>query len=162
MTKKLVGMLSYRFSNWMEIVAGFALIVVMLLTGGDIVGRSLGHPIPGTYEIVSFAGGLVIGLAVPVTSRVKGHVIVDLLLDMVSARTKAILIAITRLMGTALFLLMGYAIIKMGSHLSASGEVTPVLRIPFYPVAYAMGGAFFVEALMLVADMLQTGGAKHE
>ena len=56
-------------------------MLVMLLTGSDIVGRALRMPIPGTYELVSFAGGLVIGLAVPVTSRGKGHVIVDILLE---------------------------------------------------------------------------------
>jgi TRAP-type C4-dicarboxylate transport system permease small subunit len=145
--------LSYEPSKWLEVIAGTALLLVMLLTGCDIVGRAFGMPIFGTFELVSFAGGLVIGLAVPATSRVKGHVIVDLLLEKVSARTGFVLKVITRLMGIAVFLLMSYALIRMGNNIRASGEVTSVLRLPFYPVAYAMGGAFFVECLVLVADL---------
>ena len=48
----------------MEAVAGIALIAVMLLIGCDIVGRIFGYPVPGAYELVSLAGGLIIGLAV--------------------------------------------------------------------------------------------------
>jgi TRAP-type C4-dicarboxylate transport system permease small subunit len=161
MIMKTLEWLAYKFSNWLEIIAGLALISVMLLTGCDIVGRVFKMPIPGTFELVSFAGGLVIGLAVPITSRTKGHVIVDLLLERVSPRTKSVLTITTRLMGMALFLLMGCAFLKMGSHICASGEVSSVLNFPFYPVAYAMGGAFFVEALVLVVDMVKAGEVKN-
>jgi TRAP-type C4-dicarboxylate transport system permease small subunit len=145
--------LSQRPSNWLEVIAGIALMLVMLLTGCDIVGRAFGMPVLGTYEIVSFAGGLVIGLAVPATSRVKGHVFVDLILERISVRKRFVLKIITRLMGVAVFLLMSYALIRMGNYIRLSGEVTSVLRLPFYPVAYAMGGSFFVECLVLIADL---------
>jgi TRAP-type C4-dicarboxylate transport system permease small subunit len=154
--------LSYGPSKWLEVIAGIALILVMLLTGCDIVGRAFGMPILGTYELVSFAGGLVIGLAVPATSRVKGHVIVDILLEMVSVRTRFIINTITRLMGVFLFLLISYALIRMGTYIRLSGEVTSVLHLPFYPVAYAMGGAFFVESLILVTDLGKKTGGKRK
>jgi len=153
--------LSYEPSRWLEVIAGVALIGVMLLTGCDIVGRMFGMPIIGTYELVSFAGGLVIGLSVPATSRVKGHVVVDFLLEKVSIRRRFVITLITRLMGVAFFLLTSYALIRMGTYIKASGEVTSVLRLPFYPVAYAMGGAFFVECFILLADLgKQAGGDK--
>ena len=142
----------------MEIVAGAALIGIMLLTGLDILGRAFGRPIPGAYEIVSFAGGLVIGLAVPVTSKAKGHVFVDLLLARLPGRPRFILVVITRLMAVVIFLLMGYSMIVMGIRLKASGEVTAVLGLPFYHVAYAMGGAFFIEALILFDEMSDPKG----
>jgi TRAP-type C4-dicarboxylate transport system permease small subunit len=149
-------------SNWFEIIAGTVLVFVMLLTGADIVGRFFGVPIPGTYEIVSFAGGLIIGLAVPVTSRAKGHVIMDILTERVSLRTRHILSFMTRLAGAALFLFMSYRLLLMGMDIRVSGEVTGVLHIPFYPVAYAMSGAFFVEALTLVAEIGKIGGSGNE
>jgi len=161
MITKILEWLANKSSSWLEMIAGIALISVMLLTGCDIVGRAFRMPILGTFELISFAGGLVIGLAVPVTSRMKQHVIVDILLERVSKQTRLILVVITRLMGVALFLILGYSLIKMGSHISASGEVTSVLNLPFYPVAYAMGGAFFVEALILVVDMVKAGGGKN-
>jgi TRAP-type C4-dicarboxylate transport system permease small subunit len=89
----------------------------------------------------------------PATSRVKGHVVVDFLLEKASARTRFVIMLVTRLMGVAFFLLTSYALVRMGMYIKASGEVTSVLRLPFYPVAYAMGGAFFVECFILLADL---------
>lgn len=146
--------LSGYLSNWMETVAGLALVGVMLLIGADIVGRIFGFPIPGTYEIVSFAGGLVIGLAVPATSRAKGHVSTDLLLGALPQKSRSILAVITRMMSIAVFLIAGCSLILMGLRLKASGEVTAVLALPFYHVAYAMGGAFMIQSLVLFSEIV--------
>ena len=140
----------------MEIVAGTALIGVMLLIGSDIVGRIFGHPIPGAYEMVSMAGGLIIGLAVPATSRAKAHVSTDLLLARLSGWPKTVLIVMTRLIGIAVFLLVGYSTVMMGARLKDSGEVTAVLALPFYYAVYAMGGAFFIQVLMLLSEISET------
>jgi C4-dicarboxylate transporter, DctQ subunit len=152
----MLKILSDRLSKWMEIVAGTALIAVMLLIGSDIVGRIFGHPIPGAYEMVSMAGGLIIGLAVPGTSRAKAHVSTDLVLGKLTGRPKSTLVVFTRLIGIAVFLLAGYSMIMMGTRLKDSGEVTAVLALPFYYTVYAMGGAFFIQALILVSEISET------
>jgi TRAP-type C4-dicarboxylate transport system permease small subunit len=162
MTNKSLMDISERFSTWLEIVSGVALIAIMVLTGCDIVGRAFGHPIAGTYEIVSFAGGIVIGLAMPVTSLARGHVMVDLVTAHVSKPVGNILHVITRVMVIILFLLLSYAITKMGINLHTSGEVTPVLSLPFYFVAYAFAGACLVECFILVGDLTKGGGDIHE
>lgn len=132
-----------------------ALIGVMLLIGSDIVGRIFGYPVPGAYEIVSLAGGLIVGSALPATSRAKGHVSMDLLLDKLSEKPKLFLALITRLIGIAIFLPAGYGTVMMGIRLKVSGEVTAVLALPFYYVAYAIGGAFFMQILVLVREMFE-------
>ena len=162
MIKKVLMGISDRISNWMEVFAGIVLVLIMVVTGCDIVGRIFGSPIPGTYEMVSFAGGLVIGLALPVTSRERAHVVVDIVTSRVSSRAGAMLHVITRLMVIALFLLLGYATIRMGIDFRAYGQVTPVLGFPYYPVAYIISGACFVESLVLVVDLLKGGEARHE
>ncbi len=144
----------------MEIVAGTALIGVMLLISSDIVGRMFGHPVPGAYEIVSLAGGLIIGLAVPATSRAKGHVFTDLLLAKLARKPKVSLIVATRLISGFIFLLAGYGMIMMGIRLKDAGEVTAVLALPFYYVAYAMGGAFLIQVLVLFSEIAETVNAK--
>jgi TRAP-type C4-dicarboxylate transport system permease small subunit len=143
-------------SAWMEAASGAALIGAMLLIGADILGRILGRPVPGTYEIVSLAGGLIVGLALPATSRAKGHVSTDILLARLSERSRLALSVATRCAGMALFLLAGCGMVLMGVRLRDSGEVTAVLALPFYPVAYAVGGAFFVQTLILLSEMLET------
>ena len=129
--KDLLKSFSGRLSAWMEIVAGIALIGVMLLIGTDIVGRIFGYPVPGTYEIVSLAGGLIIGLALPATSRAKGHVSTDFLLEKLSERSRLLLTVATRFIGIVIFLLAGWGMVMMGVRLKASGEVTAVLALPF-------------------------------
>jgi TRAP-type C4-dicarboxylate transport system permease small subunit len=145
--------MSDHLSMWMESVAGVALIGVMLLIGCDIVGRLFGHPVPGAYELVSLSGGLIIGLAVPATSRAKGHLSVDLLLGKLGNRSRRILHVITRLIGILTFLLVGYSMIRMGLRLRYSGEVTAVLAFPFYYMVYLMGGAFLIQALVLFSEI---------
>lgn len=144
----------------LEFVAGVVLIAMMMLTGADIVGRMLGRPIPGTYEIVSFAGGLVVGLAMPITAWARGHVVVDLVTSNAPRPLAQLLHWTTRAMSIALFALLGYALVRMGLDLRDSGETTPVLGLAFYPVAWALAGAFFVSCLILVHDALDPGGRR--
>ena len=162
MVKIMVLWFSDRVSSVLELIAAAAIVLVMLLTGADVVGRALGHPIPGTYEIVSFAGALVIGLAIPITSKMRGHVLVDLVTSHASKGMVTILHVITRLMVIAIFLVIGYGIVKMGFRLRNSGEYTAVLSIPFYPVAWATACACFIECVVLVGDILKGGGDTDE
>jgi TRAP-type transport system small permease protein len=149
-----------RWSAWLEVIAGIALIGVMLLIGSDIVGRIFGFPIPGTYEIVSLAGGLILGLALPATSRAKGHVSADLLSGRLSEKPKLFLAVMTRLIGMAVFLLAGYGMVMMGIRLKISGEVTAVLALPFYYVDYAIGGAFLIQTLILLSEIFEMTTSK--
>jgi len=155
------GNFSGHLSAWMEIAAGIALMGVMLLIGADITGRIFGRPVPGAYEIVSIAGGLIVGLALPATSRAKGHVSADLLTGRLSERTRVCLSVATRMIGIAVFLLAGYGMIAMGVRLKTSGEVTPVLELSFYYVAYAIGGAFWMQTLILFSEIIETLKPKH-
>lgn len=154
--RKLLVRTSHRLCVWMEAVAGLALTAVMLLIGADIVGRIFGRPVAGTYEIVSLAGGLIIGMALPATSRAKGHVCADFLLLRLPEKSRTVLGVITRLIGMGIFLLAGCGMIMMGLRLRASGEVTAVLSLPFYYATYAIGGAFFVQTLILLSEILET------
>ena len=154
--KKLLNKISGRLSAWMEIVAGIGLIGVMVLIGTDIIGRIFGYPVPGTYEIVSLTGGLIIGFALPATSLAKGHVSADILIGKLSEKPRLFLNVTTRLIGMMVFLLAGYGMVMMGVRLKVSGEVTAVLALPFYYVTYAVGGAFLIQSLILASDIFET------
>jgi TRAP-type C4-dicarboxylate transport system permease small subunit len=160
--RNILSDVSGRLSMWMEVVAGIALIGVMLLIGCDIVGRLFGRPVPGAYEIVSLAGGLIIGLALPATSRVNGHVSTDILLVKLSETPKRILAVMTRLIGIIIFLCAGYGMIFMGVRLKYTGEVTAVLSFPFYYAAYAISGAFFMQVLVLLSQIFEMINPKSE
>jgi TRAP-type C4-dicarboxylate transport system permease small subunit len=108
--------------------------------------------------MVSLAGGLIIGMALPATSRAKSHVCTDILIARLSRTTRNAIRACTRFIGFGLFLIAGFGMIWMGFRLKASGEVTAVLSLPFYYATFAIGGAFAIQALVLLSEILRMSG----
>jgi len=142
-------------SSALAAIAGAALGLLMLLTIADVVLRILGRPIVGTYELVGLGGAIAIGLSLPLTSWVRGHIYVDSFVARLPRLPRAILNVATRLLVLALFLLIGWNLIKYALDLRAAGEVTPTLRVPFFPVTLGVGAACLVECLVMVADIVK-------
>jgi TRAP-type C4-dicarboxylate transport system permease small subunit len=149
-------------SGLMNVIAGIALTSIIILTVLDVVLRSFRKPILGTYELVAFTGAVVIGFAVPYTSWVRAHIYVDFFILKFSKIGQNIFHVSTRLLGITLFFLAGWNLIKMAMDLQKSGEVSLTLQLPFYPVAYGMGIAFFIQCLVLFCDLLKIFGGKYE
>ena len=116
----------------------------------------------GTYELVAFTGAVVIGFAVPMTSWVRGHIFVDFFVLKMPHWVQNIFNFVTRCAGIVLFYLVGWNLLKMALDLQKSGEVSPTLQLPFYPVAYAVGVCCFVQCLVLVGDIVKIFGGKYE
>jgi TRAP-type C4-dicarboxylate transport system permease small subunit len=142
-----------RLSLATHIIAGGALIFMMAVTLFEVIGRAFGKPIVGSYELISFSGGIVVGFAIPYTSWKRGHVYVDAVIDTLSRRNRLIVSASTRILGIALFILAGWNFISMGFDLYATKEVSATLRLPFYPIAYGIGVSCFIQCIMLAADI---------
>jgi len=134
----------------------------MLLTIADVVLRLLGRPIVGTYELVAQGGAIAIGLSLPLTSWVRGHIYVDSFVARLPRTPRAILNIVTRLLVLALFLLLGWNLIKYALDLRSAGEVTPTLRVPFFPVALGVGVSCLIECLVMVADIVKIFRAEYE
>jgi TRAP-type C4-dicarboxylate transport system permease small subunit len=149
-------------SSALAAVAGLALAFLMLLTIADVGLRILGRPIVGTYELVGLGGAIAIGLSLPLTSWVRGHIYVDSFVARLPRLPRAILNVATRLLVLALFFLLGWNLIKYALDLRAAGEVTPTLRVPFFPVALGVGLSCFIECLVMVADIVKIFRAKYE
>jgi TRAP-type C4-dicarboxylate transport system permease small subunit len=149
-------------SKLINTIAGIALAFIMFLTVGDIILRFFKRPIVGTYELVGFSGAVVIGFAVPLTSWMRGHVYTDFLILRFSQKTRNIFNIVTRCMGIGLFIMIGWNLIKYGMDLHLSGEVSPTLTIPFYPVAYGLGICCFIQCFVLLCDILKIYGGKYE
>jgi len=142
-------------SSALAAVAGAALTLLMLLTIADVVLRILGRPIVGTYEMVGLGGAIAIGLSLPLTSWVRGHIYVDSFVARLPRLPRTALAVVTRLLVLALFLLIGWNLIKYALDLRSAGEVTPTLRVPFFPVTLGVGAACLVECLVMVADIVK-------
>jgi len=152
----------FRLSRGANILAGITLTLVMGITVTDVVLRSFGRPIVGTFELVAFLGAVVIGFSIPYTSWVRGHIYVDFFVMKLPSRVRSVFHLATRSMGLGLFLLVGWNLIKMGADLSRSGEVSPTLQMPFYPVVYGLGVACLLQCLVLFCDIVKVLRGKYE
>ena len=128
-----------QLSRFLNIIAGISLTFLMLLTVTDIILRSLRRPIVGTYELVAFAGAVVIGFSVPFTSWLRAHIYVDFFILKFPKKVKDVFNIVTRCLVIVLFIMIGWNLMKYGMDLQKSGEVSLTLQMPFYPGAYGIG-----------------------
>jgi len=146
----------------LNVIAGTALTVMMLLTVADVILRKLGHPIIGSYELVSLGAAVVIGFSLPFTSLAKAHVAVDFLLLGLRGWKRGALLVATRVIALLLFAAIGAYLFKKGMYMRSTGEVSLTLQMPFYPVAYGLGVCCFVECLVLLWDILKIAEGQYE
>jgi TRAP-type C4-dicarboxylate transport system permease small subunit len=146
----------YKIDVTFHVISGLTLAFMMVVTLLDVIMRNIGHPIVGTVEIISFCGSVVVGFAIPYTSWKKAHVYVDLVVDKLSPRSKVIMAVITRGMGIALFVFIGYNFIVYGRDLLRTGEVSASFRFPYYPIAFGLALSCFLQSITLFCDLVRT------
>ena len=159
---KAVVSFIYALSRFMQVIAGIALVFMMTLTTCDVLLRIFSKPIIGTYEMVAFTGGVVIGFSLPITSFVRGQIFVDFFYQKFPQFWQNVFNVVTRLMVMVLFLFIGWNLMILASDMVRSGEVSLTLQLPFYPVAYGIGVSCFVQCLVIVGDLIKIAGGQYE
>ncbi len=144
-----------KLSRLMFWVSCVAILCIVFLTTFDVISRRLGNPIDFTYEVVVYLGAIVIGFAIPQTTLDGTHVIMDFLTQRFPSSVQKTLRSITRCLAMSIFLIIGWNIIGLGSYLRSTGQASPILKIPDYPIAYGIGLCCFLECMVLCFDLLQ-------
>jgi TRAP-type C4-dicarboxylate transport system permease small subunit len=153
-TAGLVGVLM-RVITTLNHIGGVALTFMMFLTVCDVLLRAFGHPIMGTYEIVSQSLAIVIGFGIPKVSADRGHVYMEFVLEKLSKKSKAVLNTFTRTICILLFFLIAYNLVGVGNEFRLSGEVTSTIRLPFFPLAYCVGVCCFLQCFVFLNDIVK-------
>jgi len=143
------------------LISGLTLAFMLLFTLTDVVMRAFGKPIVGDYEIISFLGAVVVGFAIPYTTLLKGHVIVDFLIEKLPKNARDGMEVATRIIGIALFLWMGWNFVDMSLDLIKSKEVTPVFRLPYYPISFGLAFCCIVQCFTLFSQIVKIAGGRH-
>ena len=138
----------------------FMTIPLMLLTVGDVVGRSFfNKPIPGTFELSEYMLAVIVLLGAAYTQQVKGHVGVDFLTNRYSPKTQSVLHAVTTLAGLLIIAIMVWQGYLEGIHEKA---VSDQLRVPQWPfkLLVAVGGLLLWLELLLdfISSLLKITG----
>jgi TRAP-type C4-dicarboxylate transport system permease small subunit len=134
-------------------VAAVALIGMMLLTCADVVmRRSINHPIPGTYEIVSLLGTVVISFALAYTTLQKGHIVVEFLMHRLSKRIQRVIDAVNHLLGIMLFVIVAWQSVLYAMDLKKSGEVSMTIQMPIHPFVFGIAVGCGLVSIVLALD----------
>ena len=149
-------------SKLLSYIAGIALTVMMFMTVADVLLRTGGYPFVGTYEIVSLLFAIVIAFGIPQVSLDKGHVFMEFLLERFSKRGKNVMDTATRVLCIILFAFIGYNLFIVGAGYHATGEVSPTIKIPFYPVVYGVGVCCLLECFVFICDIVRIWRDENE
>jgi TRAP-type C4-dicarboxylate transport system permease small subunit len=158
----------YRtFRQWVEKIIYYAaaagmifVIPLMLLTTGDVVGRSFfNKPIAGTFELSEYLLAVIILLSAAYTQQVKGHVSVDFLTSRFSPKIQRYL----QLLTTGLSLLIMTIVVWQGVILGLEEQaVTDQLRIPKAPFKMLVGVCGALLWLQLFFDLVDAVRGRKE
>lgn len=151
-----------KMCRFLLLIAGLTLAFMLVFTLTDVILRAFGKPIVGDYEVISFLGAVVVGFAIPYTSLQKGHVMVDFLLEKIPKKAGNVMQVATRLISIALFLWISWNFVVMSLDLVKSKEVTPVFRLPYYPISFGLAFVCLVQCFTLFSQIQKIVGGRNE
>jgi TRAP-type C4-dicarboxylate transport system permease small subunit len=157
----MLGILE-KVSKILSVIAGSALTGMMLLTAADVLLRAGGHPIMGTYELVALSLALVIGFSLPSVTLARQQIFMEFFVALLSKKTQAIINTATRILCIVIFLFIGYTLFRVGYDFQTSGEVSPTIELPFFPVAYGVGVCCFLECFVFVHEIARIWRGQYE
>jgi TRAP-type C4-dicarboxylate transport system permease small subunit len=143
-------------SDWLNWIAGVALVLMLALIAVDIIGAKLFHwPVPGGIDIVGLLGVVAIGFAIAHTQVVHGHIEVEFFEEKIPQKIRNIIDVAIYSLGMLLFILLAWKTCEYGYTLQAKGEVSMTQGIPLYPFVYGMAFCYLVVLLVLLVQCIR-------
>lgn len=143
----------FRLSRGIAWVAGGALAGITILVIGNILLRIVWRPILGTYELVSFFGGMFVFLGLAYCAAEKGNIAIGVLVERFSPRAQAICGSITTILGLFISAIMAWQCVVFATDMWHRGYVSEVLQIPVSPFIYAGAIGFGMLCLVLLVEL---------
>jgi TRAP-type C4-dicarboxylate transport system permease small subunit len=86
----------------------------------------------------------------------------EFLLEKMSRKARNVMNTLTRAACLVLFAFIGIYLFKVAAGYQASGEVSPTIQLPFYPVAYAVGVCCLIECCVFLFDIVRIWRGEYE
>jgi len=135
----------------LELVAGVVLMVMMMITVVDVVGRKFFNlPLPGGLELTELTLVVLIYAGLPLVSRHGEHVVVDLFERWMSAGVKRFLTMLSHLVCALSFFGIAWLLYIKAGNSAAEGAYTNVLKVAYAPFIYVMCVMVLLTALIHV------------
>jgi len=151
-----------RISLALALISGVVLVGLVVLTFTDVTLRYVfSSPITGAQDSIAMGMVVVFFFALPLTSRVNGHIVVDLLPEFSSDRLNMLRDSFVKLLALAVFGLLAWEGAIRAEEAAVMGEATNMIEIPYRPFFYAMVTGCFINAIILVLEILLLLGGER-
>ncbi|WP_240375962.1 TRAP transporter small permease [Bacillus piscicola] len=146
----------------LAVLAGIALISMMLLVVFNSIKRIFSDPIAGTVEMVSWLGAITTIFSLGYAQLHKGHVFIDLLFKKLPKLLQHVLHTFMNALSIIFFSIAAWQITIYGIDLMNNGVVSQTMRVPFYPIVMFCSLGFLSLLLALIKETIliwKGGGA---
>jgi TRAP-type C4-dicarboxylate transport system permease small subunit len=145
-----------RLSGWFEWVGIAGLLLMMVITGIDVIGGKLfTWRLLGAIDIVTLSQIVAIAFSAAIALIVGRHIRVEFLVNRLPRRAQAVINSFVSLLGLILFLLIIWRLIVLGISFQTAREATATVYIPLYPFAYGIALASVPVCLVFLADLIK-------
>jgi len=146
-----------RLNEALAWAAGAALMIMMLLSVANIILRLAHRPLGGTAELVGWLAALTAAFALGYTQLHRGHVAIELVVERLPKRPRALLTAVISLAAALFFALAAWRTGLLAHRLSQLGKLSETMHFSYAPFTYAVAFGLACFALVLLADSLKAG-----
>lgn len=149
----------YDINGYMLKISMLLIMLMMLVTVADVLGRLFFTQIAGVFELTRYALAVIVFTSLGWSQIHKVHIAIDLFVSRMPLSWRNIIEVLVYLTAVITFSLAFWQMFKYAGRLFSVNQVTPVLAIPIHPWVYvsAAGVLFFV--LVLLWDLV---GAVHK
>jgi TRAP-type C4-dicarboxylate transport system permease small subunit len=140
-----------RLSQWFNWIALAGLTVMLGLVTVDIVGAKVfRQPVPGTMDLTSLLGLVVIAFAVAQTQLMGRHITVNFLTLRLRKHMRIIVRSISTLFCILFFAVIIWRALSHARDMQVLGDASLTVKIPLAPFAYGLAIAFVPMLLILL------------
>ena len=149
--RNMAKSLSWAF----DAMARFCLLGMTLLIVINVLCRitPIG-PIDGTFELVGYLGAVLTAFALAQNQMQDGNISVEFLVSRLPRPLQALADCFVYFVGTVLYLVVFWRSVVEAIFVTQSGEVSPTLSIPFYPIILAIALGCLMLSFVLFTDFL--------
>ncbi len=150
-----------KINKFQVLLGGVFLMVMVFLTGANILFREFGLPVRGTYELMGFFGALIFAFSLAFSHERKEHLYVNIVYDRLPDFFKRILSVINKGVCMAFFGMLSFQLVKKAFVLKDVGELSETLRLPYYPFILATAFGVFILAVLLLHEVIEKIGGRE-
>jgi TRAP-type C4-dicarboxylate transport system permease small subunit len=140
------------FARGMTTAAGISLFAMMAMMTAHILGRKVGHPVPGAFEASEQLMVIIFSFPLAEVGLRKNHILFELVIRAFSKKVQTVLGILAHAVGLILFAPLTWKAWQVAWKNFSMGEYRQgVIDFPIWPfrVALAIGLSVFVVQMMI-------------